>query len=264
MSNILEKICNTTRTHVDKMRTHTPLEQLKEKIQDTAKPRGFLLALKNQSSDGSPALIAEIKKASPSKGIIRADFNPVEIAKAYETAGASCLSVLTDEPYFQGSDEIFRTVRQSSPMPMLRKDFIVDSYQIYETRAMGADCLLLIMAALSDSEFEKFYALAKELELDVLVETHDKQEIERALSVSPDMIGVNSRNLKTLEVSLNTAHQLADMIPDSTFKIAESGIKTSEDIIALQKNGYKGFLVGESLMQHDDIVAATRNLIGTK
>ncbi len=221
-------------------------------------PLGFIGALMR---NGPPALIAEVKKASPSKGVIREDFNAAEIAKAYENAGASCISVLTDKPFFQGSYEDLKNVRQSVSLPVLRKDFMLDEYQIYESRALGADCILLIMAALEDAQAKHLYELATELRMDVLVEVHDKEELQRTLKLNPEMIGVNSRNLKTLEVDIQTAHDLAALIPDHILKVAESGIGSNQDIKALQNSGYSAFLVGESLMREEDIEAATRNIL---
>lgn len=256
---VLKEICDRKRAHVAEQKTRTGLDVLKEQIAAQDKPRGFIENLKNTPF---PAVIAEVKKASPSKGVIRQDFDPVAIAESYKKEGAACLSVLTDAPYFQGSDEIFASVRANSSLPMLRKDFMVDEYQIYESRAMGADCVLLIMAELSDEQAAEFYALALDLGMDVLVEVHDAQELERAKLFSPQMIGVNNRNLKTLDVNVQTSIQLAQDMPENTVRIAESGLGSFDVLQDLQSAGYQGFLVGESLMRQDDIELALRTLRG--
>ncbi len=194
MTTVLDKICADKRAHVQKMKGKTPLSELKSRALDCPPTRGFINALRAQSL----ALIAEVKKASPSKGIIRADFDPAQIAKIYAQNGASCLSVLTDEPYFMGHDDHFRTVRAAVDLPLLRKDFMIDPYQVYEARVLGADCILLIMAALSDEQTLELYDLANSMTLDTLFEVHDADELSRALSLNPKMVGVNNRNLKTL------------------------------------------------------------------
>ena len=210
---------------------------------------------------GDVALIAEVKKASPSHGVIREDFEPVKIAQIYKDAGATCLSVLTDKPYFQGQDEFLSDIKKEVNLPVLRKDFILDPYQVYESRKIGADCILLIMAALDDDMAKRLYETALELRLDVLVEVHNLAELERAIKLDPMMIGVNNRNLGTLEVTLQTSYDLVSQIPPTTFKISESGIKTHDDIEHLSQIGYRGFLVGESLMKEDDIGKAVNNLM---
>lgn len=257
--NTLEEICERKRAHVRDRKSYYSLDDLKYKIAEKPLPCGFLCKL--MMAEG-PALIAEVKKASPSKGVIREDFDPVSIAKAYKEAGASCLSVLTDEPYFQGRDEYLTLIKEELNIPVLRKDFIVDIYQIYESRALGADCILLIMAALSDLEARRFYETALELRMDILVEVHDLPELERALRLDPMMVGVNNRNLKTLEVDLNTSFNLAMRLPSSVYKVSESGIGTHDTIKRLNSVGYRGFLVGESLMRQPDISLATRTLLG--
>lgn len=259
---ILQKICATTSGVVKDRKSMRPLDDIKERIKDTPPPRGFIKALQDKAVSGQPALIAEVKKASPSKGIIRADFDPVEIAQIYENAGASCLSVLTDEAYFQGHDDYLLAVRKAVRLPVLRKDFMVDRYQIYESRALGADCILLIVAALDDSQLFDLHALSLELGMDALIEVHDAEELERAKALKPHMIGVNNRNLKTLEVDINTSRLLAPSIPDNCAKVAESGLSGNAEILDLQHCGYHAFLVGESLMRHDDIGQATRALLG--
>ena len=219
--------------------------------------------LQSSFQDNKVALIAEVKKASPSKGVIREDFEPTEIAQAYKTAGASCLSVLTDTPYFQGQDEYLEQIKEVISLPLLRKDFMLVPYQIYESRALGADCILLIMAALQDKQARELYGTAKDLDMDVLVEVHNQEELDRAMLLSPDLVGVNSRNLKTLEVDIQTAHDLIRQMQDSVFKVAESGIYSNNDIKELTTSGAHGFLVGESLMRQENIVEATKKLMGT-
>ena len=254
---VLEKICTAKKTHIDAKKVHEPLSKLKEKIQDAPPPKDFLAALKAKAPS---AIIAEIKKASPSKGTIREDFNPVDIANTYYESGAACLSVLTDTPYFQGSDEDFQAVRAISPLPMLRKDFMLDPYQIYESRAMGADCILLIMAALTDQQAQILFALATDLGMTSLIETHDHEELERAKSLTPPLIGINNRNLKTLNVTLETSQTLAANMPKDSFMISESGISSHADITMLQEHGYQGFLIGESLMKSNNITEKLKNL----
>jgi indole-3-glycerol phosphate synthase len=258
MTDVLEKICADKAAHADAQKSRVPLSELISRAADMPPPRGFIRALTSKS----PALIAEVKKASPSRGIIRADFDPAAIARIYEQSGAACLSVLADTPYFQGCDDDLRAVRAAVSLPLLRKDFMIDAYQIYESRVIGADCVLLIMAALSDQQAREFYALATELSLDVLVEVHDAAELDRALAFSPAMVGVNNRNLKTLSVDLNTGLSLANQIPSGTLKVAESGLYSHDDLAMFQKAGYGAFLIGESLLRQTDIGAATRAILG--
>ena len=254
---VLARICSDKLGHIERQRAIVSFSALEKKIAGAAPTRGFINALKNKS----PALIAEVKKASPSKGIIRPNFNAVEIAKIYEANGAACLSVLTDEPYFQGKDEYLVKIRAAVELPLLRKDFMLDEYQVLEARAMGADCILLIMAALKDEQAEKLYKLATLLSLDTLFEVHDEEELTRALALNPQMVGVNNRNLKTLDVDLGTGLNLAASIPDTVVKVAESGID-SETLQTFAAAGYNAFLVGESLMRQDDIGKATREILG--
>jgi len=262
MSNTLNEICARKAEHVAAMKAQTPLAEIKAHMNEAEAPRGFINALRTRTAQNKPALIAEIKKASPSKGIIRDDFDPATLAKAYEDGGASCLSVLTDEPYFQGHDAYLGQAKTACALPALRKDFMVDEYQIYESRAMGADCILLIMAALSDDMAMRLYNLAGELGMDALIETHDAEELERAATLNPALIGVNSRNLKTLDVNTQTAFDLLPQIPNGALKVAESGIGNHETLKALHTAGYGCFLVGESLMRQDDVTRATRALLG--
>jgi indole-3-glycerol phosphate synthase len=258
--NTLAQICADKERHVAARRAAVPLADLESLAAAAPRPRGFIDALRARSN--WPALIAEIKKASPSGGLIRPDLNPASLARTYEDAGATCLSILTDTLYFQGKDDDLKTARESCALPCLRKDFMIEPYQIVESRALGADCVLLIMAALTDGHARDLYALARQVGMDVLVEVHDDDELDRASLLNPAMIGINSRNLKTMQVDLETAVRLAAKIPAETFKIAESGIKTHADITRLQAAGFNGFLVGESLMRQPDLARATRNLLG--
>jgi indole-3-glycerol phosphate synthase len=257
-TNTLEQICEKKRAHIAQQKSRVPIAELAQRAMQQTPPRGFAQALKKNKT----GLIAEIKKASPSKGIIREDFDPKTLAKAYESGGATCLSVLTDEPYFQGQDEYLVQVRAAVSLPILRKDFMLEPYQIIESRALGADCILLIMAALSDEQAAELEGIALGLGMSVLVEVHDKEELERALKLKSPLLGVNNRNLKTLEVTLQTSKDLAALIPSDKIKIAESGISTHADIVQLQEFGYEAFLVGESLMRQPDVSKATRELLG--
>lgn len=255
---VLARICSDKLNHINRQRALVPYAALEKKIANAAPTRGFINALKQKS----PALIAEVKKASPSKGIIRADFDPVKIAKIYEDNGATCLSVLTDEPYFQGKDEYLVKIREAVSLPLLRKDFMLEDYQVLEARALGADCILLIMAALTDEQAKKLYDLATQLSMDTLFEVHDEIELTRALALDPQMVGVNNRNLKTLDVDLGTGLNLAASIPDNILKVAESGIKDFETVETFQAAGFSAFLIGESLMRQTDIAEATRAILG--
>ncbi len=258
---ILKEICAKKKEHIEHKKSMHPLDNLIRVIDESPLPHGFLNHMKRAST---PALIAEVKKASPSKGIIRKDFNPVEIAKIYEKSGATCISVLTDEPYFQGHDSFITAIKKEIDIPVLRKDFIIDPYQIYESRALGADCVLLIMAALSDSLALELYETAASLSLDVLVEIHNLNELERALRLEPMMIGVNNRNLKTMEINVDLSYDLLMNFPDGVYKISESGIADNATLTGLYNSGYKGFLVGESLMREDNIEIAVHKLLDTK
>ena len=260
--NTLQKICEDKRAHVNRNEHYIPVvvHENKAKLQNA--PLGFCDAIRAQRDKKQPALIAEIKRASPSKGIIRADFDPVQIANAYEISGATCISVLTDIPYFKGSDEDLEAVKKSAHLPVIRKDFMISPYQIIESRGLGADCILLIVAALDDDTLAALYKQAVDLEMDVLIEIHDEDELNRALKLNPMMIGVNSRNLKTLEVNLQTAFDLVQKIPASVLRVAESGISTHAQLKSLFEAGYDAFLVGESLMREQDISAAVRKLLG--
>ncbi len=264
MSDKLDEICEVKREYVVKQKQAVPLSDLEERIKTQSETRGFMKALKTKADTAQIGLISEIKKASPSKGLIREAFDPAAIAKEYERAGVGCLSVLTDAPYFQGNDGDLITAREACTLPVLRKDFMVDSYQIIESRAIGADCILIIMAALSDAQAKELEAATHELGMDVLIEVHDEEERDRALThLSSRLIGVNNRNLKTLEVNLENTPRIAQGIPADYVIVCESGIKTHDDVKAIQAHDIHCFLVGESLLLQRNIYDATVSLLGT-
>lgn len=246
---ILETIVERKHEEVSSRRAQVPIFELKAQIRRQHNPRSFVDAIKKKTRRKQAAVIAEVKKASPSKGVIREDFDPIAIAQSYERSGATCLSVLTDVHFFQGSDQYLEMVKASSSLPVLRKDFIVEAYQVYEARAIGADCILLIAAILDIEKLHEFYDLAVNLGLDVLVEVHNRAELDKALTLSPAMIGVNNRNLKTFEVDLNTTLGLLSQIPKEVVVITESGIGQRADVDQMLSNDVYGFLVGEAFMR---------------
>ena len=258
---ILDQILATKQTEIAADSSKLSLIELQQMVADCGPTRGFAAKLRQTSADGT-AIIAEVKKGSPSKGIIRADFDPVAIAKSYEAGGASCLSVLTDVSYFHGSLDYLQQIRSVVGLPLLRKDFIVDPYQVFQARVAGADAILLIASALDDQQLLELAQLARELQLDTLLEVHDAAELERALPLPVDLIGINNRNLQTFVTDLAVSEQLAPQIPAAQLAVAESGIHSRGDIERLQQAGAGAFLIGESLMREDDIEGKLRELLG--
>ena len=258
---ILAKICDDKREHIQSCKNSMSLSEL-DKLAKSASPvRGFINALRSRRNVGDYGLIAEIKKASPSKGLIREDFDPPSLAAAYEAGGATCISVLTDQPYFQGCDDYLVAARDATSLPVLRKDFMLDPYQVTEARALGADCILLIMAALSDEQAQELEHCAIEWDMDVLVEVHDRPELERTAILKSPLIGINNRNLKTLSVDIATTEELSANLPDGCLPVSESGLYSPADLARMEKAGCGCFLVGESLMRQQDVAAATRLLL---
>ena len=261
MSDVLAEICARKREHVARQQAARPEPALRALVAQAPPARPFAAALERALAQGRYGLIAEIKKASPSKGLIRADFDPAALARAYAAGGATCLSVLTDEPYFQGRDAYLTTARDAASLPVLRKDFILDPYQVVESRALGADCILLIMAALDDAIARALAAAASGLGMDILVEVHDRAELDCALDLDARLIGINNRNLQTLQVDLHTTEELAPLVPPGRIVVGESGIEGPDDLDRLAAAGARSFLVGESLMKAGDVAAATRRLL---
>ncbi|SMH60165.1 indole-3-glycerol phosphate synthase TrpC [Azospirillum agricola] len=261
MSDVLTRINADKRALVAARKAARPLAEVEAAARAADPARGFVAALRGAVEAGRYGLIAEIKKASPSKGLIRADFDPPTLARAYREGGATCLSVLTDEPYFQGKDEYLVAARAAVDLPVLRKDFMVDPYQIVEARALGADCILIIMASLSDTQAGEIEDAAIAQGLDVLVEVHDRAELDRALLLRTPLLGVNNRNLKTLAVDIATTEELARNVPADRMLVAESGLYSPADLSRMAAVGARCFLVGESLMRQEDVAAATRALL---
>ncbi|MSP85962.1 MAG: indole-3-glycerol phosphate synthase TrpC [Methylotenera sp.] len=252
MSDILNKILASKKIEIAASKAAVSLSQLQKQTEAQGEPRDFVGSIHKKIMANKPAVIAEIKKASPSKGIIRADFNPAEIAKSYEKGGAACLSVLTDVEYFQGSAAYLKQARAACKLPVLRKDFLIDEYQVFEARAMGADCILLIVAALELKQMQALELLANELGMAVLVEVHDADELALAVQLDTPLIGINNRNLRTFEVTLQTTLDLLKIMPDDRFVVTESGIFTPEDVKLMMDNDVQGFLVGEAFMRQPD------------
>ena len=262
MSDILSTILARKVVELQERSARVPLRELSARCADLSPPRGFANALHARIAQGRAAVIAEVKKASPSKGVIRPDFRPADIARSYERGGAACLSVLTDVDFFQGSDAFLLEARAACSLPVLRKDFVIDDYQVYEARALGADCILLIVSALGDAALAELSGLAMDLGMDVLVEVHDIDELERALQVPVPLIGINNRNLRTFEVSLDTTLSMRQAVPGDRLLVTESGIVTAADVKHMRDNDVHAFLVGETFMRAEDPGAELAKLFG--
>ncbi|MGE4064816.1 MAG: indole-3-glycerol phosphate synthase TrpC [Rhodospirillaceae bacterium] len=261
MADVLEKINAVKREAVAKRKLRLPFPELEAKLPHCTPARGFAKALDAKVRGREYGLIAEIKKASPSAGLIRPDFNAAKLAQSYARGGAACLSVLTEEDHFQGADDYMRAARAATRLPVLRKDFMLEIWQVAESRVLGADCILLIMACLDDTLAADMEAYAHEIGLDVLIEVHDEPEFERAMKLKSPLIGVNNRNLKTLQIDLGTTERLAKLLPKDRVLVAESGLKTQADLARMARAGARRFLIGESLMREPDVELATRRLL---
>lgn len=262
MSDTLTKICDDKRRHIAECKERTPRSDMEERAASAPRIRGFADQLQKRVAAGGTGLIAEIKKASPSKGLIREDFAPSALARAYANGGATCLSVLTDIPYFQGQDDYLTAARMATDLPVLRKDFMLDPYQVFEARAIGADCILLIMAALDDDTANTLSRLATDLEMDVLIEVHNVEELARASQIESRLLGINNRDLKTLQVDIATSEELALKAPKDRILVAESGLNSRADLDRMAAVGAHCVLVGESLMRQADVTSATKLLLG--
>lgn len=249
---ILKKIVQRKREEIAERQQQRSIDELKQLLPSAPPPRGFVAAMQAKLDAGLPAVIAEVKKASPSKGVMRENFVPAEIAQSYEKGGAACLSVLTDIDFFQGSDDYLQQAREACSLPVIRKDFIIDPYQVVEARVIGADCILLIAACLSDEQMRDLSSLAVELGMDVLVEVHDGEELQRTLPLNLPLVGINNRNLRTFETSLDTTLELLAQIPEGRIVVTESGIHTPDDVALMRKNSVNSFLVGEAFMRAEE------------
>jgi indole-3-glycerol phosphate synthase len=263
MTDILQRILARKAEELAERSTKLPLKELSARVADMPDTRGFAAAIEAKIAAGLPAVIAEVKKASPSKGVIRPEFDPAAIARSYDAAGAACLSVLTDKDFFHGCEDFLQQARAACSLPVLRKDFVIDPYQVYEARAIGADCILLIVAALGDADLLELSLLAAELDLDVLCEVHDAEELERAQAVPVPLIGVNNRNLRTFETSIDTSLELQELMEYDRVLVAESGIHTPADVARLRDAGINAFLVGEAFMRAPDPGLELKRLFGT-
>ena len=260
---ILNRILARKQQEIDERKTRRSLQQLQLDADQADIPRGFVASMKQRIEAGQSAVIAEVKKASPSKGVIREDFDPVEIAKSYQLGGASCLSVLTDQDFFQGHDDYLIAARAACELPVLRKDFIIDRYQVVESRALGADCILLIVAALDDARLAQLHQQAKHLGMDVLVEVHDHDELKRAMQLDLELIGINNRDLRTFDTRLDTTIEMLGEIPSDCMVVTESGIHTADDVALMRRHDVHAFLVGEAFMRVPDPGAGLRELFFT-
>ncbi|MBL6954183.1 MAG: indole-3-glycerol phosphate synthase TrpC [Alphaproteobacteria bacterium] len=261
MNDILDRICADKRRHIQARKAERPLAQVEAAAKAASATRGFATALRTAVNESRFGLIAEVKKASPSKGLIRADFDPASLARAYARGGATCLSVLTDEPYFQGHDDFLVQARAAVDLPVLRKDFMLEVYQVAEARALGADCILLIMAALDDAQAREMEAAAQAWGMDVLVEVHDGDELARALQLQSRLIGINNRNLKTMVTDLAVTEKLAAQLPGDVLGVSESGLNSHADLVRMRDAGCHCCLIGESLMRQGDVEQAVINLL---